>query len=318
MPLVSVIVPAYKVTPYIPETLDSVLAQTFQDFEIVVVNDGSPDTEALEKALEPYRSRIIYVRQNNQGLSCARNTAIRSGTATKYVALLDGDDKWHPDYLEVQTRIMERDPTIDVLYSDAFVFGDGPGSGHKLTETWPSRGEVTVQALLDQTCTVMISVLARRAMLEKVGMFDVTVKPSGSEDFDLWVRILKAGGKISYHQQPLVYYRRRPASLSSNSLALCQSFMHVLKNILQRSDLLPGERASVEQSLARVGAQLCWEEGRAAMSQGDAPGAIEKLVRANRTLRTRRLNLIIAALRIFPQPTIQAYRLRQRILRRGN
>jgi glycosyltransferase involved in cell wall biosynthesis len=318
MPLVSVIVPAYKVTPYIAETLDSLLAQTFQDFEIVLVNDGCPDSEALERVLEPYRSRIIYVRQDNQGLSCARNAAIRSGTATKYIALLDGDDKWHPEYLEVQTGIMEQDSSIDVLYSDAFVFGDGPGSGRLLTEMWPSHGEVTVQALLDQTCTVMISVLARRAIVEKVGLFDTTVKPSGSEDFDLWFRILKAGGRISYHQRPLVYYRRRPTSLSSNSVAICQSFIHVLSNLLQRPDLSPAERSRIEQRLAGVEGELCWEQGRLAISRGDAREAIEKLACANRTFRTRRLNLIIAALRICPLPTIQVYRLRQRMLRRGN
>ena len=70
-PLVSVIVPAYRVAQFIAATLDSILAQTFQNFEIIVVNDGCPDSEELEKVLEPYQSRIIYLRQENQGLAGA-------------------------------------------------------------------------------------------------------------------------------------------------------------------------------------------------------------------------------------------------------
>src|ERR1022692_2860927 len=77
-PLVSVIIPAYRAAETIADTLDSVLAKTFKDYEIIVVNDGSPDSEDLEKALEPYRERIIYLRQENQGPGGARNTGIRT------------------------------------------------------------------------------------------------------------------------------------------------------------------------------------------------------------------------------------------------
>src|SRR4029453_10160507 len=75
-PAVSVIIPAYKTAPFIGETLASVVAQTFQDFEIIVVNDGSPDTVELERVIEPYRERITYVVQENRGLSAARNAGI--------------------------------------------------------------------------------------------------------------------------------------------------------------------------------------------------------------------------------------------------
>jgi len=78
VPLVSVIVPAYNTAPFIAETLDSVFAQSMTDYEVIVVNDGSPDTPALEQALLPYRDRIRYIVQPNGGLSAARNTAIRA------------------------------------------------------------------------------------------------------------------------------------------------------------------------------------------------------------------------------------------------
>ena len=88
-PLVSIIIPAYNVTNYIGDALNSVLAQTFTDYEVIVINDGSPDSEALERALVPYMSRIVYLRQENQGVSAARNRGILSARGT-LLAFLDG------------------------------------------------------------------------------------------------------------------------------------------------------------------------------------------------------------------------------------
>ncbi len=143
MPQVSVIVPAYRVTAYIKEAVDSVLAQTFEDFEIIVVNDGCPDTEALERVLEPYRSRISYLKlEKNVGLASARNAGILA-SKSQYIALLDADDLLEPKYLEVQLRILEADPTIDILYCDGRIFGDSPAAGRTTMELNPSEGEVT-------------------------------------------------------------------------------------------------------------------------------------------------------------------------------
>src|ERR1044071_9453875 len=100
-PLVSVIVPAYDVAEFIAEALDSVLAQTFDDYEIIVINDGSPDTKDLERALAPYLSRIVYIKQENRGVSAARNTGIKAARGS-LIAFLDADDTWLPNYLEVQ------------------------------------------------------------------------------------------------------------------------------------------------------------------------------------------------------------------------
>src|SRR5208283_4207726 len=100
MPQVSVIMPAYRVSAYIKDAVDSVLAQTFQDFELIVVNDGCPDTEALERVLGPYRSRIVYLKlEKNVGLASARNAGIQA-SHSPYIALLDADDIYEPNYLE--------------------------------------------------------------------------------------------------------------------------------------------------------------------------------------------------------------------------
>src|SRR5438552_9364698 len=123
MPTVSVIIPVYNTALYVKETLESVFGQTYTDYEVIVVNDGSPDTAELEKVLAPYRDRIVYLEQDNEGVASARNTAILAAQG-RYVALLDSDDLWLPDYLRVQIGILERDPTIDALYPNAMIYGD--------------------------------------------------------------------------------------------------------------------------------------------------------------------------------------------------
>ena len=176
-PAVSVIVPAYLAAPYIAQALDSILAQTFTDYEIIVVNDGSPDTEALEQSLEPYRTRINYLQQENQGPSAARNTGIRAAQG-KYIAPLDADDKWNPDHLSAQVAVLESDPCIALVYADARIFGDVPEAGRTVMELCPSSGEVTFERLVTRACTVHNCVcVCRRDALLRAGLIRSGVAP---------------------------------------------------------------------------------------------------------------------------------------------
>ena len=167
-PLVSVVIPAYRAAESIAATLDSVLAQTFKDYEIIVVNDGSPDSEDLEKALDSYRERIIYLRQENQGPAGARNTGILTARG-KYIALLDSDDIWDPEHLGAQLAVLEADKSIDVVYADARIFGDVPEAGRTVMEFCPSAGEVTFERLVTRQCTVhlCVSVCRRESLLAR-------------------------------------------------------------------------------------------------------------------------------------------------------
>src|SRR5688572_129688 len=131
-PLVSVVIPAYNSAAFIAETLDSVFAQSFADYEVLLVNDGSPDTPALEAALAPYRDRITYLVQANTGPSGARNLAIRRARG-EFIALLDSDDVWLPEYLAEQVRRLRDDPSIALIYSDGIITG-GPLDGRRLME----------------------------------------------------------------------------------------------------------------------------------------------------------------------------------------
>src|SRR5881227_962875 len=116
--LVSVVIPAYNVGPLISETLDSVLAQHYRHFEIIVVNDGSPDTPALEAALAPYRDRITYIAQENAGPGAARNAGIERARG-ELIAFLDGDDIWLPECLTEQVARANADPGLAVVHADA-------------------------------------------------------------------------------------------------------------------------------------------------------------------------------------------------------
>jgi glycosyltransferase involved in cell wall biosynthesis len=126
-PAVSVIIPAYNTAPFIAETLASVFAQTVHDDEVIVVNDGSPDTLEFERAIQPFKNRIRYTVQTNRALSAARNTGIAASRA-ELVALLDSDDVWEHDYLAWQVDVLRRG-RFDIVYPNARPFGDPTRSG---------------------------------------------------------------------------------------------------------------------------------------------------------------------------------------------
>src|SRR5262249_22113459 len=142
-PAVSVIIPAYRASADIAVALDSVFAQTFPHHETIVVNDGSPDTPELEKALEPYRERIHYIVQPNLGAGAARNTGIRASKG-RFLAFLDADDRWTPDFLERQLAYFDTHATSDLVYSDALLSGESILAGRRFMDTAPSEGEVTL------------------------------------------------------------------------------------------------------------------------------------------------------------------------------
>ena len=312
-PAVSVIMPAYRSAAYIAEALDSVFAQTFKDFEVVVVNDGSPDTEELERVLAPYLGRIVYIRQENRGVSAARNAAIRAARAP-LVAMLDPDDAWEPDYLEVQVGMMRADPTLDILYPNALIFGDIPQAGKTYMEVNPSEGEVTFESVLTQRCTIVNYVIARREAIVAAGWFDETLHRS--EDFDLWLRILCRGGRVGYHRRVLARYRRYAGSLSSDPVLMARDLLRVLDKAGRELELSDEQRRVLERERARFHAGLRLEEGKRAFERGDALAALEGVAEANRVLRSRKLSAVIPLLRVAPGLLLFAYNWRARRMRK--
>ena len=314
-PKVSVIMPAYNVAQYIPEALDSVFRQSFRDFEVIVVNDGSPDTDELERVLEPYRDEIVYAKQRNAGVSAARNTAVRLANSP-FIAQLDPDDAWLPEYLEVQMELMLGDPTLDVLYPNTIIFGDTYDSGSHGMSLSPSDGEVTFESVLSQKCNVLACVVARRDTLIRVGLFDESLK--SSEDFDMWIRILKSGGRIGYHRRVLARYRRRRDSLSASPIVICKSVLQTLAKLEHSLTLTDGERESLSQSRFRFEAMLSLHEGKKAFFEGNHAAAIERLRNANRYYRSVKISVSLALLGIAPNLMLTLYNARDRFVFRAN
>lgn len=309
-PLVSVIVPAYNVTEFIGEAIESVLAQTFTDYEIIVVNDGSPDTEALERALAPHMSRIVYIKQENRGVSAARNTGIKAARGS-LLAFLDADDLWLPNYLKVQVARIQADPTIDVLYPNVMMFGGKSQDGEEFMTLCPSTGEVTFERLIAQECNVSNCSIARRETIIRAGLFDESLR--STEDFDLWLRVIKHGGRIAYHRDVLARYRRRSGSLTADPISLSRHIIRVLDKIKQTMQLTPSEEASVDFHQRRFHALLNFYEGKHAFFSGDTAGAIQGLTEANRFFRNRKTAFTVMMLRIAPRLLLRAYDLRDRL-----
>jgi glycosyltransferase involved in cell wall biosynthesis len=297
VPAVSVIIPCYKVTAFIAEALDSARAQTFRDFETIVINDGCPDTGNLERALAPYQDEIRYIKQENQGLAGALNTAIRAARAP-LIAFLSGDDIWEPNYLEVQVGYLEKHPEVDVVYPNAVYFGVPRWAGKIYRDVSPSRGEVTVNSLLTGECIVNAMLAARREAIMKVGMFDPEL--SSGEDWDLWLRVAKAGFKIAYHNQVLYRYRLRLGSLSDDKLGLSKSGIGILEKFLRREDLTSDERRLALERLRDYEAQLSLALGKIALYAGNRKDALFHLGRANAVMKDRRIGAALLLLRVAP------------------
>jgi glycosyltransferase involved in cell wall biosynthesis len=210
MPSVTVIIPAYNVGKFIGETLESVFAQTFHDFDVVVVNDGSTDTEELERVLGPYLERVHYLKQANGGPSAARNTGLRFATG-EFVHFLDGDDTVLPEFLGSQIELLRSRGDVDLVSADGRCFGDAAFEGMRLSDCNSRREPVTLENLI--TCRSQLftsGVVARRDRVLTAGAFDPQFR--GPEDFDLWLRMVRAGARIVYNPRPLFRYRGSTAS----------------------------------------------------------------------------------------------------------
>ena len=262
--------PAYNVAPYIGETLESIFAQTFADFEVIIVNDGSPDGDDFERALEPYRNRIRYFKQENRGAGAARNTGLRASRG-EFIAFLDADDLWLPNYLDEQLKfIQEHD--CDLVCSDATYFGDSPFAGRTMMEILmpaaPRTGAITFFGLVsDEQSMNTPGVVARRQPIFEVGLFDENLR--NSQDSDLWLRLVHDGARLAYHRQPLVRIRCHEGSLSGDEINRVNRELRFLKKVETYFDLAPAERERLARVIARRRTLLQFELGKIYLKQGE-------------------------------------------------
>lgn len=182
MPLVTVVIPSYNCARYLPEAIDSVLAQTYRSIEIIVVDDGSTDNTA--EVVAKYGDKIIYIKQENRGLSAARNTGILLSRG-KYLVFLDSDDLLLPDMVEVMVRALEEHPECGAAYGGHLII-DEDGSRQSESELTKPSGRLFETLMADGLMQVA-SVMVRRDALSLSGIFDPMLRQI--EDRDLWIRL---------------------------------------------------------------------------------------------------------------------------------
>jgi glycosyltransferase involved in cell wall biosynthesis len=303
-PVVSVVMPAYNVAPFIQETLRSIFAQTFAGYEVIIVNDGSPDTEDLEQALEPYLNRIVYLKQENRGAGAARNAGITAARG-EFIAFLDADDLWLPDYLSEQLAFIQSG-TYDLVYADALLFGESPLAGRTFMQIAPSNGEVTFQSLISGQCNVITSgVVARRRLILEAGLFDEQLR--NSQDFEFWVRLVRHGARASYQRKVLLRYRYHENSLSGDALNQIKRELRVLGKIESSYDLTPFEREEISKAIAAIEANLELETGKLHLAKGDFAAAREAFLKANASRHSLKLRGALLLLRLAPRLLQRVY-----------
>lgn len=267
IPAVSVVVPAYNAAWCIRRAVDSVLAQTFTDFELIVVDDGS--TDDTPAVLNTYGDRLCLVRKPNGGLSSARNAGIEAARG-RYVAFLDADDWWLPEKLRRQIALMEADPALVFCSTAARIESpDGDVLGEWACGNSPLP---TLEAIFATNAHVAGSgsaVVARRDAFARTGGFDERLR--SLEDIDMWMRLAAIGGYTCV-PQPLTVILKRPGSMSGNLDVMRDAAIAVMR---KNRPLLPRERRGGFWRHAYAGmlsdfAKWAWRSNRRRQAFGDA------------------------------------------------
>jgi glycosyltransferase involved in cell wall biosynthesis len=305
---VSVIIPVYRAS-FLREALDSVFEQTHPADEVVVIDDGSPDPEQLSQAIAPYADRIVFKRQANAGAAAARNMGLAAATGD-FVAFLDADDRWLPNFLHDQLAFLQATADVDMVYADARVTGDTPAAGRTFMAMRPSRGPVTLESLLAQECNPLTStVVVRRSLVMDVGMFDVDLRRG--QDFDLWLRLVAKGARVRYQQQVLALRRLHGANLSGTRLNELERALHVFGKAMRTLRLLPREREVAERRVRELEAELAREHGKEQLAVGDFTGARRSLEQASRVVPSWKLKAARLGLLVAPRLTRRVYLFRR-------
>jgi cellulose synthase/poly-beta-1,6-N-acetylglucosamine synthase-like glycosyltransferase len=244
---VDVIVPCYNVEHYVRRALDSVLAQTHQDFWIYAVNDGCTDNTM--QILETYAPRCVSISQAHAGPAAARNRAIRE-SLSPFIAFIDADDEWLPEKLERQIYLLRRNESLGMVCSHCLISESrSEENWHILVDKLPHTGRLFRD--LVRSCFVFTpTVVVRRRCLEEIGLFNETLPVS--EDFNLWLRIA-ARWEIAIVPEVLAIAKKRSGSLSATTppQERLRSGVVALEHVQSScSDLSPVEQHALRLALA--------------------------------------------------------------------
>jgi glycosyltransferase involved in cell wall biosynthesis len=301
-PRVSVVIPTYNRAGYLAEAIDSVVAQSHDSCEILVADDGSEDE--TPDVLARYGGDIVFVKLEHSGLlGAVRNAGLRRARG-ELVAFLDSDDIWLPEKLERQISVLDRNPSVGLVCSNAVVIDQ---NGNQIRDFYlrPEQGSSgkVLEQLLDVNFVIVSSAVVRRELIDQAGGFREDVRLRGIEDYDLWLRV-SAVSEVVYLPEALLQYREHAGSMrmevprTTHWISLLTSLDN-LEHFLEESDprrqkLLRRRRAELLVELARAQRS---EVGRASALRSlrqathlDARAAARQVLRstAARALRSAR------------------------------
>ncbi len=259
MPLVSVIIPTYNRARVIHRAISSVLAQTFKDYEVLVVDDGSRDTTA--HVLDEFGRSVICLSQENRGVAAARNTGIRHAGG-ELLAFLDSDDEWLPLKLEKQVNLFGPEGPFFVCHTDEIWMREGKEVGQKREHA--KQGGWFFRRALERCLISPSSVMISRHLLDRVGPFDERL--AAAEDYDLWLRITAFWPVCFIPERLVVKHGGHEDQLSRTVPAIDRFRIQAIVKILENSELRPEYRSAAIAELSRkcsIVAAGCRKRGKA-------------------------------------------------------
>lgn len=313
---ISVVIPAYNIEGYIKRAIDSVLAQTHQPDEIIVVDDGSTDGTAEQ--IKRCAGRVKYIYQENAGPGAARNTGIKAATS-EWLAFLDGDDEWLPDNLKLQLDLFQRNK--DLVWSvgnfDRCLCNEDRTSAHldpqgaKRLLGGKDYFDDYFDAFTANAAGHLNTLLVKRQVLEEVGLFLAGVPYA--EDIDMWFRLAIRRPKVGYIPQPIaVYHMHRLGSLLHDTLAAKK--LNVVCDVVERNLKLAEQYNRLEKFKLAAGFHLrgCI---RASLFDDEMAPAVRNMLDRFKDFFPPSYKTVVSILTRFPHATAAGCRLISRVVR---
>lgn len=274
MPKVSVIIPTFNREKYLNNTIDSVLAQTYHNYEIIVVDDGSTDN--TREVAKKYKDKIKYVYQKNQGVSSARNSGIKVSRG-EWIAFLDSDDEWLPEYLLYQVNQTKNNQGASVYISNALIMENGKQINYfqkwNLLPLFRNSNYVTLKKplyfVIKYHIASVVTAIINKEVLLKVGVFDERL--SIAEDYDVLAR-MALHGPFAFSKEKLVCIYRRDEPIDNlekqldlNGIRSRKAFEIIYNNIRKHPEISIKEKSILDKTLSanqRALANLILRNGR--------------------------------------------------------
>ena len=228
---VSIIIPAYNGDRYIAEAIEGILTQTYSDYEIIVVDDGSTDN--TRQIIQQYGDRIQYLSQTNQGVAASRNLGLKASQG-EYIAFLDQDDVFLPHKLASQATLLDQNPALGIVNSGWQIVNE-QGEVQAAVKPWQQIPNLNLADLIIWKPVFLGAMLFRRSWLDRSSGFDTTLEQT--PDVDLVLKLAMMGCPAAWVKQTTVKYRQHQDNASKNTLLQAQELEQILERFFTQSNL---------------------------------------------------------------------------------